>query len=309
MYDELLNTELHDELVERIRQLVRPLEPVATDRRPRLEVLDDIRSVVFDVYGTMFISRSGDIGFKEETGDVEALRQAFEYFDIAFSPEAPETGVGLFREAIDAWHRARKLKDVPHPEVEIREIWQEVLGRLAGRGLIEMEVTALQVVRLAVEFEIRFNPPWLMPGMMHTLEHLRPAGLQLGIVSNSQFYTPLSLEALTDRSPQELGFDPRLLKWSYRYGIAKPSIGFYELLVEDLKEHHDIRPGQVLYVGNDMLNDICPAAQLGIRTALFSGDKRSLKLRKGEPRCEGVSPDLELTFMPQLLECLPVRSA
>lgn len=309
MSDELQSPELHDELVERIRQLVRPLEPVATDRKPRLEKLKDIRSVVFDVYGTMFISRSGDIGFKEETGDVEALRQTFDYFDIAFEPEAPEKGIELFREAIDAWHRARKLEDIPHPEVEIREIWQAVLGKLAGRGLIEMQVTALHVARLAVEFEIRFNPPWLMPGMMETLERLRSPGLQLGIVSNSQFYTPLSLEALTDQSPEELGFDPRLLKWSYRHGIAKPSVGFYELLVEDLDRHYDIRPEQVLYIGNDMLNDIYPAALLGMHTALFSGDKRSLKLREDEPRCEDVDPDLELTFMPQLLECLPTLSA
>jgi len=305
MYDDLPSPELHDELVERIRQLVHPLVPVKTGRRPRLDHLEGIRSVVFDVYGTMFISRSGDIGFKDETGDVEALRQAMEHYNLDFEPEAPARGIKLLGHAIEARHRARRLEDIPHPEVEIRDIWKDVLRALSRQELIEVVPGEEHITRLAVEFEIRYNPPWLMPGMLMTLNRLKDAGLQLGIISNSQFYTPLSLEALTGQDLLTLGFDPKLLKWSYRYGIAKPSLGFYELLVEELERHHDIRPQEVLYIGNDMLNDIYPADRLGMRTALFSGDKRSLKLREDDMRCNRISPNLELTYMPQLLDCLP----
>lgn len=40
-----------------------------------------------------------------------------------------------------------------------------------------------------------------------------------------------------------------------------------------------IESSQTLYVGNDMLNDIYPAQQLGLKTAFFAGDQRSLRKR------------------------------
>jgi len=55
-------------------------------------------------------------------------------------------------------------------------------------------------------------------------------------------------------------------------------------------------------VGNDRLNDIAAAARLGMRTALFAGDARSLRWRRGDPRCAGVVPDLIVTHWRQLPE-------
>ena len=40
-----------------------------------------------------------------------------------------------------------------------------------------------------------------------------------------------------------------------------------------------------------MLNDIYPAAAAGFITALFAGDRRSLRLRKEHPACKGLQPD------------------
>ena len=44
---------------------------------------------------------------------------------------------------------------------------------------------------------------------------------------------------------------------------------------------------RVLFVGNDMLNDVAAAAAVGLRTALFAGDQRSLRLREKDPRPGG----------------------
>jgi putative hydrolase of the HAD superfamily len=57
-----------------------------------------------------------------------------------------------------------------------------------------------------------------------------------------------------------------------------------------------------LYVGNDMLNDIYPAKQLGFQTALFAGDKRSLRLRTDDARCVNLFADLVLTDLGQLID-------
>ena len=61
-----------------------------------------------------------------------------------------------------------------------------------------------------------------------------------------------------------------------------------------------IQPVSVLYLGNDMLNDIYPARTVGFQTALFAGDRRSLRLRKDDPRCAALSPDLVVTDLGQL---------
>jgi putative hydrolase of the HAD superfamily len=132
---------------------------------------------------------------------------------------------------------------------------------------------------------------------------LRHAGKKLGLVSNAQFYTPEAFPALIRRSLADLGFERDLLCFSYQHGRAKPGTGLYRLAAAAL-HGRGIAPERVLYVGNDMRNDIAPAARLGFRTALFAGDARSLRLRAGDPLCAGVVPDLVVTDLTDLLHCI-----
>lgn len=75
----------------------------------------------------------------------------------------------------------------------------------------------------------------------------------------------------------------------------------FQLAVKQL-DKWSISPGSTLYVGNDMLNDIHPAKSVGFQTALFAGDKRSLRIRREHPLCKNISPDLILTDLKQLLD-------
>jgi len=65
-----------------------------------------------------------------------------------------------------------------------------------------------------------------------------------------------------------------------------------------------IRARQVLYVGNDRINDIWPASRTGFKTALFAGDRRSFRPREEDPRSAGVTEDVLLTSLRQLTEVL-----
>jgi putative hydrolase of the HAD superfamily len=69
-------------------------------------------------------------------------------------------------------------------------------------------------------------------------------------------------------------------------------------------EEMRIAPAKVVYVGNDMLNDIMPAKHAGFQTALFAGDKRSLRLRQDDSRCNGIIPDLVFTHLMELAELI-----
>ena len=57
-------------------------------------------------------------------------------------------------------------------------------------------------------------------------------------------------------------------------------------------------------MGNDIRNDIWPAQSVGFKTALFAGDKLSLRRRKDDPQCKQIEADLEITQLHQLLDCL-----
>ena len=300
-----------DSLATRIQALCgEALKPRPTGARARLQPLGGIKAVLFDVYGTLLISASGDIGILPENAQEEALQEALASLGLfpptggEAAPATAKRGVALLLENIAAAHASRRSAGVDHPEVEIREIWTTVLARLAQEGLLDQDLSEEAIEQLAVEYECRVNPVWTMPGLERMLSTLKERGLVMGIVSNSQFYTPLTFVALCGQTLKELGFEAHFCSWSYEELEAKPSRRLFESVLDRMEQSTRILPGETLYVGNDVLKDIRPASRAGCRTALFAGDERSLRWREDDPRCRDLRPDLVLTELGQLPECL-----
>lgn len=285
------------ELIRRIRELSRPLEPEPSGLPIRLNVLDGIETVLFDVYGTLLISASGEIGTADQADHAEALVQALAVSGFEGDIErAGAIGPALLRQEIERAHELARKNGIAHPEVDISGVWLKIIQEFQRLGLLGPEHPAGGIARLAVEYECRINPAWPMPGAAETLAFCRARGLKTGLVSNAQFYTPLALEALFGCTTDELGFDPALCVWSFKELRAKPSVELFERLPADLSK--------AVYVGNDMLNDIRTASRAGCRTILFAGDRRSLRLREGDPRCDGVRPDAIADDLRQVTELL-----
>jgi putative hydrolase of the HAD superfamily len=280
------------------------MAPKPTGIPEHLPKMDDIRAVVFDVYGTLFISGTGDISIAQEMSNEAALTEALQLAGFSGNlKEAGRQGTTWLLQAIQHAHAVGKTQGRECPEVDIRHEWKNVLAQLQQHALIQGEMTPDTVVRISVEYEYRVNPVWPMPELAETLNSLQKNRLTLGIVSNAQFYTLLLFPAFLKKSYRELGFTPDLCAWSFQALEAKPSLNLFQGIVERLKHDH-IAPAETLYVGNDKLNDIWPAAQLGFKTALFAGDQRSLRLRENETRCSALEPDLVITTLSQLIEAL-----
>jgi putative hydrolase of the HAD superfamily len=175
---------------------------------------------------------------------------------------------------------------------------------LHRQGILSDEAGPTIVPLVAVEYECRVNPVWPMPGVHRLLEELRNGQRILGIVSNAQFYTPLLLRLFLGTPLEAAGFDPALCTWSYRASEAKPSANLFRSVLATLTDRYGIAPHEAIYVGNDMLNDIRPAHDLGLRTAIFAGDGRSYRPRTEDPRCDELRPDIVLTDLRQLLDVL-----
>lgn len=287
------------------RKHLRPMEPVATGMQPVLTRLGGIRAVLFDVYGTLFISGSGEVGSAERSTAAQGpLEEALRAMGISTLGPVGQGVEHLFR-LIEVSHARSRRAGIEYPEVDIVELWGEVMVDLVRRGVVEeLAGRAADPRRLAVEYEARANPCWPMPHLRECLQRLRRGGLVLGLVSNAQFYTPELFEALLGQPAEKWGFQAELQHYSYRYGRAKPGLGLFQRAMSALADR-SIAAGEVLYVGNDMLNDVFPAAKLGLRTALFAGDARSLRLRE-EEQLEGIWPELVLTDLRQVMDCIIV---
>ena len=317
-----MNTPVYwDSLVSRIRRLSSPLSPLPTGVVPRLEDLSDVRAVLFDVYGTLFVSASGEVGTAGLGADALAFAEAIVASagtadlsggrDEGLLQRIGVRGVDLLHSCVESHHRERRSEGILFPEVDIRSIWGKVIDqlkseRLSGDEVLEYSIAFpdVRIDALAVEYECRANPVWPMPGAEQLLAALRSTDVILGIVSNAQFYTPLLFEALLGGKPEQLGFCSDLCIWSYQERTAKPSDRLLRKALDRLRSSMGIRPQQVLYVGNDMRNDIVPAVDLCCRSALFAGDRRSYRPRTDEPLCRETVPDLVVTDLRELIRPL-----
>jgi putative hydrolase of the HAD superfamily len=294
---------MDNSLEEIIRRHSQPLTPLPTDCPPVLKPLIGVKAVLFDVYGTLFISSSGDVGTASECGRAAAFADALAAVGICYRGTAAE-GVARLTKFISREHARMRDEGVDEPEVEIREIWAHTLRSLFDDGLVDIgDADEERLSQLALHYEVRANPVWPMPGLRDCLETLRESGRQLGLISNAQYFTPMLFQACLGQTPKELGL--QYCFYSFESRRAKPGRSLYDAARKALAQPSTaISASEVLYLGNDMLNDVYAANLAGFRTALFAGDARSLRLRTDDQRVAGVVPDLVLTDLSQLGQCL-----
>lgn len=288
--------------------------------RPKSFDLGGIQVVLLDVYGTLVISGSGDVGTADDANHDAAnrwIREAAADAGIENLDGIPTSD--QLRNQIVSTNEAARFETNPKPEVDILEIWRRVLRANERKDLA---TNPKILVDWICGLEGRSNPVWPMPGALDALMAMKEKGRRLGIVSNAQFYTLFIVRALLTNDPQDAKqapsndsrertiagdlssvFDLNACHFSYRYRAAKPGPLLFDRTMRHLNSLA-ISPDQVLYVGNDMLNDVWAAKQFGLRTALFAGDGRSLRLRAEDARCQNCLPDMVLTHWDQIVECL-----
>lgn len=245
-------------------------------------------AICFDIYGTLLISGAGDIGFnREPTEKLDALRNLLRRYGIHRTPE--HLADALHR-ALARSHALSRQLGIDYPEVDIVQVWKQVLD------LDDMP----RVKDFSLEYELIVNPVYPMPGLEDLLSACNTWKMPMGIISNAQFYTVYVLQRFLGTTLERRGFDQRLLFFSWIAGHAKPSTFMFQR-AKAVLSGMGISAASALVVGNDMQNDILPARAVGFKTALFAGDRRSLRLRESDGRCRALSPDLIITDLRQLI--------
>lgn len=295
----------HKAYIQRIRasKMADPVS-VPNGESPQLKKLTGIRAVVFDVYGTLISSGVGDISLASQSNRDACLRASLIQNGFELTDASREHALDQQLHAIICQHQAqRRSEGVDYPEVEIRFVWQELIRSLSDKNWIKTNEPK-EIEACIIDYECRVNPTQAMPNLLNTLQAIQERGLIMSIISNAQFYTQLLFEAWADQSIEALNFSTACNVWSYQELIAKPSAQLYTIAADRLFQHHAIQPTQILYIGNDIRNDIWPAQKIGFKTALFAGDDRSLRRRENDPDCARVVPDLVLTDLAHIIDCL-----
>ncbi|MDF3290120.1 HAD family hydrolase [Streptomyces silvisoli] len=106
------------------------------------------------------------------------------------------------------------------------------------------------------------QPEWfgegdLYPDVRPTLASLRQMGLWVGIAGNQTLRAGGLLRGLDIPSD--------MIATSDEWGASKPDVKFFECVIETTP----VEPGEILYVGDRLDNDIRPAVEAGLLTALI----------------------------------------
>lgn len=253
------------------------------------------RAVLVDVYGTLLTTGLGEVTATEEKEAVLFASSPLEAPNQARLPPGsgfnfPEGFQGRLQELIAQDHEKSRALGIPWPEVDAVSIFMRLLG-------LEPKEAAMA----CIAWECLANPCAPMPGAAEFLRLCREAGLPLGIVSNAQFYTPLFIQAAFGADVFALGLQDSLSFWSYRTGRAKPDRFLYDQAARVLASQ-GIEVQEVLYVGNDALNDCAAAGETGFMTVLFAGDARSFRPRESSERVAATPPDSVVTSWPSLAQ-------
>ncbi len=197
-----------------VRRHSQPLQPLPTDIKVHADPIPGIRAVLFDVYGTLLISASGDIDQSAGSNPGAAALEALAAVNVTPSGTggaAGDTGktvVDRLRHAIRQRHEASPWAN---PEIDIRDVWTDVLDELTADGYLVAEAGRdADVARLAVEYEVRVNPVWTMPQLVRCLTAIRQGGQHW------------ELSAMRNSSPSNY-FRPCWARTFYSWGLMRDS--------------------------------------------------------------------------------------
>jgi putative hydrolase of the HAD superfamily len=215
--------------------------------------------------------------------------------------------LSAFRAEVKGFHAKEKTVEKPFPEIDILKIWEDILTQERNKGMISFH-DPLCIKCFTFVFEMLSNRIYPMPGMHEVLQQLQKEGYPLGIISNAQFYTPLIMNYFLNGTLSESEtvppFDPDLTLFSYMHRRSKPDPALFRVLEDQCAGKYGLRPDEIVYIGNDMYRDVFPAKRAGMKTVLFAGDKKSLRLRKDLPELNGIKPDYIITELMQLMTLL-----
>lgn len=291
-----------------------PPEPDRPKARPYLVRLE-VRAVLWNIYGTLLNLLGGELYFEHPQKFIMdvALDKTIQEFKMWGSmSRKPGHPADYLRQVYgDLLHKEKSVLggNEKHPEILSERIWEAFIKRLLQKDY-KFDAGSYGALneysrKVAYFFHASLQGTACYAGAAMALRELKARGLRQGLLADAQSFTLVQLQRGLLRHDPTLKVDqlfhPDLRSLSCDIKGRKPSERLFRHALEQL-EKHDIAPEEVLHVGSRLAQDIAPARKLGMKTALFAGDKGSLAATPEQLKDPATRPDVLLTELPQIVE-------
>jgi FMN phosphatase YigB (HAD superfamily) len=283
--------------------------------KAHIKKLPGIRAVTWSVYGTLMAIVGGDLLFEVPQRLIMdlAMDKAIREFKMwgAMSRKPGQPSEYMVPTYLELLARQRMLGGghVRHPEIAIERVWENLIKRLLKKDYVfdAAYYGALNEFsqKVAYFFQASLQGSGCYAGAANTLSKLARRGITQALLSDGQCFTSAHLAHLLNRQVAGIDaggvLDRDVSTLSHQFGARKPSDHLFRRTLTKLAEKN-IKADQVLHVGSRVVQDIAPARRLGMRTALFAGDRASLHATPKQMEQSANRPDVLLTDLPQITD-------
>jgi FMN phosphatase YigB (HAD superfamily) len=297
------------------RDLPWPAAPSAqpAKARPHLVRMPQVRLVTWNIYGTLLAIPTGNLLFEHPHKFVMevALEKTVQEFKMWGSmprkPGQPSEYMGeIYARVLDEQRMAPSPGE-KYPEIITERIWESIVKKLLPKDY-KFDPSFFGSLneyarKIAYFFHASLQGTACYDGAALALEHVASLGLRQGLIADAQCITVVQLQRGLARQgatlPADALFDRSLRALSCELGARKPSERLFKSLLCSAAAR-GLSPAQVLHVGSRVTQDLAPARRLGMRTALFAGDRESLETTTEQLRDPVTRPDALLTELAQI---------
>jgi FMN phosphatase YigB (HAD superfamily) len=299
------------------RDLVWPAPPTphAPKAKPHLVRMPMVRAVTWSVYGTLLNIFNGNLLFEHPQQFVMdiALDKTVQEFKMWGSMyRKPGQPSEYLAEQYKKLLEEQKMLPSPgekQPEIVVERIWEGVIKRLMQKDY-KFDAGFFGSLneysrKIAYFFHASLQATAAYEGATAAVRHLHSLGRAQGLLGDAQCFTLVQLQrglaAQDSAADVDALFDASLRSLSFELGARKPSERLFKHFLAAAAQR-GFAPSQILHVGSRITHDLVPAKKLGMRTALFAGDKESLQATSEQIKDHATRPDCLLTELGQIAD-------
>ena len=290
-----------------------PPTAVSAKARPHLVAMPGIRAIAWNIYGTLLAIPTGGLLFEHPQKFVMdiALDKTVQEFKMWGSMyRKPGQPSAYLAEQYRRLLEEQKMAPSPgekYPEIISERIWEGIVKQLLQKEY-QFDTSFFGSLneysrKIAYFFHASLQGTACYAGLLAALDHVRARGLCQGLLADAQCFTTVQLQRGLARQAAkadvDMPFDAALRSLSCELGGRKPSERLFKHFLGAAAQR-GLAPAQVLHIGSRIEQDLLPAKKLGMRTALFAGDRESLQATKPQLKHAATRPDALLTDLDQI---------
>ena len=298
------------------RDLAWPTAPAVERPRakPHLARLPEVRAVLWNVYGTLLSLAGGELYFEHPQPLImgvaldKTLTEFKMWASMSRKPGQPADQLAQLYEQVLLEQKALAVGE-KYPELSSEKVWESIIKKLFQKDY-QFNANFFGSLnefsrKVAYFFHASLQGTACYRGAAEALRHVAARGLTQGLLADGQCFTAVQLQRGLAAQDEAAKLDELIApecRWlSCDVRARKPSDRLFRAAVDALRQE-GIDPREVLHVGSRVQQDLVPAKRLGMRTALFAGDRASLQATPEQLKEPMSRPDVLLTKLKQITE-------